>query len=217
MDLTILAQSAKGNGKRFKKKFRLGSSNNRADHLSKTFWSLQTNVKRFTLLRYLKMKALLGLCTDIEYRVLLDWPRVLEDVLFIDALRARNEGIPLETLFQRIAWVQKLDDMTCWSINLYYTLDKVVSYSIEEVRMTIRPVKKFSGYVRNSSSVGTKSRKSIYVPEPESFEWKEDVKRDYYAFFSVGEWNSGASGSFDLTLKMDHKSETETKFKIRKK
>lgn len=217
MDLTILAQSAKGNKKNFKKKFRLGSSNNRADNLSKTFWSVQTNVKRFTLLRYLKMKALMGLCSDLEYRVLLDWSGVLEDILFIDALRARNEGVPLETLFQRVAWVQKLDNMIPWGINLYFTLDNVVSYNIEEVRMTIRPVKKFSGYVRNSSSVGTKSKSTIYVPEPESFEWKEDVKKDFYTFFSVGEWNSGASGNFVLTLKMDHKSETGTKAKITKK
>jgi len=163
------------------------------------------------------MKSLMNLCTSIEYRLLLDWPGVLEDNLFIDALRAKREGVQLETLFQRIRWVQELDDIDPWGINLYFTLDGVIRYHILEERKTIRPVKKYSGYVRNSSAVGSKRKSQFVRPEAESFEWVEDVKIDYYTFFSVGEWNSGTPGSFVLTLKMDHKSETEPKEKIKKK
>jgi len=162
------------------------------------------------------MKATLGIATDIEYRLLLDWRGVLESDLFVDALRARNIGIDPELLFRRIAAVQKMEGLEPWSINLYYTLDGVISYHIEEVRMTIRKVKKFSGYVRNSSSVGTKSSRKVYTPEPESFEWFEDVKKDYFSFFSVGEWSSGASGNFVLTLTMDHSPKRKVNNKTKK-
>jgi len=154
------------------------------------------------------MKAILNLAEPLEYRLLLDWPGVLEDRLFVDALRAKIVLSDSELLFKRLAVLQRLEQLKEFSINLYFTLDGVVRYHISEQRVTIRPVKKFSGYVRNSSSVGSKRSSNISIPEPENFEWEFDVKKDYFTFLTVGELTSGVPGNLGLTLKMDQKSET---------
>jgi hypothetical protein len=75
-------------------------------------------------------------------------------------------------------------------------------------RRTIRKVKKYSGYVRNSSAVGSKRTSKVFIPEAESFEWNYNVEIDFYSYLTVGEFNSGLSGVVDFTLMMDQKSET---------
>lgn len=215
--LTVLEQSVKGGRIRGSRTIRFGSSNNQPNKLTKTFWSLESNVRKSTLLRYLSEKAILGLCSQLELRCLYDWPGVLEDDLFIAALRATRLELPMDLLFKRIAWMQRLEDTKEFSQNDFWTLEGVVNLHIIENRVTIRKGKKFSGYVRNSSSVGSKSSKVTYIPEPESFEWRFDVKKDYFQFFSVGEFVSGGPGSIALTPMMTKaKVETEPKQKRKK-
>jgi hypothetical protein len=61
-----------------------------------------------------------------------------------------------------------------------------------EVRKSIRKVKKYSGYVRNSSSVGSKkfSKTSNHIPE--TFEWSSYEELDYYEFLTVGRFSGTA-------------------------
>lgn len=214
--LTILEQSDKGKAFKGFRTIFFGSSNNCSNKLTKTFWSLQTNVRKTTLLRYLEMKAIFNQASKLEYRMLLDWPGVLEDELFVSALRAKLEGIDMETLFQRVAWLQKLEGEKEFSINLFHTLDGVVNFRFMECRVPIRKGKKFSGYVRNSSAVGSKNSKQTFIPEPESFEWTFDVKIDYFQFLSVGRFDSGTPGTVSVTPMMnpiDSKRSIKTKGK----
>jgi hypothetical protein len=148
------------------------------------------------------MKALMQELNEIEYRLLLDAPGVLEDNLFFDALRAWMTEVPREILWQRLETLQNIIGSDIWSQNLYYTLNGTVRFEIFELRSSIRKAQKYSGYVRNSSAVGSKKFSSKNVPEPEIFEWSNDVEIDYFLFLSVGELDPGIPGS-QIILKMD--------------
>lgn len=179
------------------------SSNITSNTLTETFWIIKTPFRRVTFLEYLQLKLLMGLSNSLEQRCLYDAPGVLENDLYIDALRAWMTDVPEKLLWERLQVLQKLLGMNIWSKNLYYTLEGVVAYEIMEVQKSIRKVEKYSGYVRNSSSVGSKRMNSISRQEPESFEWNNDVEIDFYGFLTVGEFYSGAPGDVLFTLMMD--------------
>jgi len=199
--LTILEQSGKGKVRNFRK-LHWDSANHKPETLTKTFWEVRTNYRKHKFIQYLQMKHLNGECNLTEYRCLLDAPGVLRDNLYIDALRAWMTDVPRRILWQRLATLQRLLQLPEWSLNLYYTYNGSVNYEIVEARQPIRKVKKFSGYVRNSSSVGSKRRSSSSRPDPESFEWNTNVEIDYYLFLTVGEFNSGLPGMLTVTPMM---------------
>lgn len=198
--LTILEQSV---SKRKVRNFRTitwGSSNNLANTLTKTFWETRTNFRKYTFIEYLQMRCLAGDCNFTEYRCMLDAPGVLRDNLFIDALRAWKTDVPKNILWQRLAALQRLLQRQQWSLNLYYTYNGCVTYELVEARSPIRKSSKYSGYVRNSSQVGSKRRSSSNRPEPESFEWNTNGEIDYYRFLTVGDFDSGLPGTSIITL-----------------
>jgi hypothetical protein len=139
------------------------------------------------------MKAFYQKDLDINLqRFLFDAPGVLEDNLFISLLKARELGVNQKVLSQRLNLLQRMLGLQEWSLNLYYTYNGVVAYEIMEVRSTIRKVKKYSGYVRNSSSVGSKRNSGTNKPEPEIFEWTALTEEiDYFQFLTVGRFSSG--------------------------
>lgn len=139
---------------------------------------------------------------ETEYKLLLDSPGVLEDNLFFDALRAWNTEVPDRILWKRLEILQGLLGTDIWNPNLYFTLNGTVRYEIYEMRSSIRKAQKYSGYVRNSSAVGSKRSSQKNVPEPEIFEWNNDVEIDYFLFLSVGELDPGTPGS-QIILKME--------------
>lgn len=199
--LTILEQSGKGKVRNFRK-LHWDSSNHKPETLTKTFWEVRTNYRKHKFIQYLQMKHLQGECNLTEYRCLIDAPGVLRDNLYIDALRAWMTDVPRHILWQRLATLQRLLHLPEWSLNLYYTYNGSVNYELVEARQPIRKVKKFSGYVRNSSSVGSKRRSSSSRPDPESFEWNTNVEIDYYLFLTVGEFDSGLPGMLTVTPMM---------------
>lgn len=198
--LTILLQSVSAKNVRHFRTHRWKSSNIQPNTLTETFWNSRTPFRKFTFIKYLQIKVLLGYANLIETRCCYDAPGVLEDDLFIDALRAWKTDVPRNILWQRLQLLQRLEGQPEWSENLYYTLDNCISYEIEEHRYSIRKVKKYSGYVRNSSAVGSKRGSKIFMPEPESFEWTTNVEKDYYHFLTVGEFDSGLPGDIIFTL-----------------
>lgn len=198
--LTILDQSVSSKRIRNFRSFTWGSSNNLPDTLTKTFWGIRTNIHKFRFIQYLQMKNLVGVISYTEYRCLLDAPGVLKDDLFIDALRAWKTDVPKNILWQRLATLQRLLRRPQWTLNLYYTYNGNVTYEIVEARSPIRKVKKYSGYVRNSSQVGSKRRLTSPKPEPERFEWNTNGEIDYYQFLTVGELDSGLPGGSTFTL-----------------
>jgi hypothetical protein len=206
--LTILEQSHHGERLKSFRTHQWKSSNNLPNDSSETFWSIKSPARKFTLIKYLQLKVLMGKASFVELSCCYDATGVLKDDLFIDALRAWKTDVPSNILWQRLQLLQRWLGLPEWSENLYYTLDKSVNYELQLTRRTIRKVKKYSGYVRNSSAVGSKRTSKVFIPEAESFEWNYNVEIDFYSYLTVGEFNSGLSGVVDFTLKMDQKSET---------
>jgi len=124
--------------------------------------------------------------------MLYDAPGVLSDNLFIDALRAQQSGVQLNILLQRLAKAQQWLSRRPWSLNLLCTYRNCVAYEIVELRKTIRKVKKYSGYVRNPSSVGSKRKKASSSHTPETFEWNTYEEIDWYEFLTVGKFSGSA-------------------------
>lgn len=187
---------------------RWNSANNLSNTYTKTCWRVRTKIHKHIFIQYLQMKVLMGMATLIEIRACYDAPGVLEDDLFISALRALKTDVPNKTLWQRLQALQRLDGRLEWSPNLYHTWNKEFGYVVEEIRSSIRKVKKFTGYVRNSSAVGTKSSHKIERLEPDKFEWSFEIGRNNFLFLTVGEFYSGAPGDVIFTLMKDQKSET---------
>ena len=197
---TILEQSVSDRKVDYFRTHKWKSSNNLPNTLTETFWNIRTPQRKFTFIEYLKLKVLTGQADYVEARCIYDAPGVLKDDLFIDALRAWKTDVPRSILWQRMQSLQRLIGRPVWSLNLYYTYNKCFVYEIEEIRRSIRKVKKYSGYVRNSSAVGSKKKSTISIPEPESFEWNSNVEYDFYHFLTVGEFDSGAPGDVFFTL-----------------
>lgn len=212
---TILYQSASRVKPRNFRTHKWRSSNNRSNTLTETFWVVRTPIRKFKYIEYLQLKVLLGLADNSEAQACYDAPGVLNDRLFIDALRAWKTTTPRNVLWQRLQLMQELLQRPVWSENLYYTYDGTFKYELEEIRRPIRKVKKYSGYVRNSSSVGSKRASGFTKPEPERFEWNLDVEIDYYQFLTVGEFDSGQPGKVFFALTRAKSSKRSPKNKKR--
>jgi len=177
------------------------SSSHQPNTQTETFWNIRTPQRKFTFIEYLQLKVLLGFANLTETRCCYDAPGTLKDDLFIDALRAWKTDVHSDILWQRLQLLQRLEQRTEWSMNLYYTLNNCVVYELEEIRRSIRKVNKYSGYVRNSSQVGSKRNLGSSRPEPEIFEWNSNERKiDYYHFLTVGEFFSGDPGNVIFTL-----------------
>jgi tRNA U34 5-carboxymethylaminomethyl modifying enzyme MnmG/GidA len=113
------------------------------------------------------------------------------DNLYLSLIRAKMTDVPGNILLRRLAKLQELLRQQPWSLNLYYTYKNCVTYELKEVRRSIRKGEKYSGYVRNSSSVGSKKNSRTQSPIPETFEWDSYEELDYFEFLSVGSFSSG--------------------------
>jgi hypothetical protein len=153
----------------------------------------------FKFIHFLKMKHFFHPLDVNLQRFLFDAPGVLQDSLFMSLLRAKCLGIEENVLLQRLNFVNRLTNRKEWSKNLMYQLEGVFSYEVEEVRTSIRKVKKYSGYVRNSSAVGSKRGFGTTKPEPGIFEWKPFIEEyDFFDFLSVGRFSTGLLSGKDI-------------------
>jgi hypothetical protein len=146
------------------------------------------------------MKMFFGNLSMVEYKCLMDAPGVLTDDLFIESLIASRQITDKDILLQRLNILQTLMNRKLWNTNLYYTMSGVTHYHIQECRKTIRKADKYSGYVRNNSSVGSKNTSKKFLPEPETFEWDNNEQIDFLRFLTVGELSTGMPGDILFTL-----------------
>lgn len=196
---TILAKSVKGKISRGFRTIRWNSSNIAPETATKTFWQVESNLRKFNFIEWLKMEYFFG-NPDLDLcRCLFDAPGVLKDDLYVELLLAKQQ-VSMELLVQRLNILQRLEGRRPWTYNHYYALSGNVNYFLLEIRQATRRATKFSGYVRNSSSVGSKSSNRVYIPEPEVVEWTNPVKIDYLKFLTVGEFTSGQPGDIFFTL-----------------
>jgi hypothetical protein len=198
--VTILDKSERGKILRGFHTHTWNSSNIAPETATKTFWQVETNMKKFNFIELLKMKYFFGDISLVELRCLFDAPRVLQDDLYVELLLAKQQ-VPMELLVERLNTIRQLLDLRPWNYNLLYSVLGSTNYRMLELRQAIRKATKFSGYVRNSSAVGSKNTKKIFQPEPEIFEWTMPVRIDYLLYLTVGEFTSGQPGSTIFTLK----------------
>lgn len=196
---TILWESSFGKPLKSFRNLTWRSSKQAADTPTETLWKVRTNFRLQTFTKYLKMRHFYEGLPVNQQRLLFDAPGVLRDDLFLALLRAKNEDVPLNILEARMQSMQRLLGQSPWTMNLLSTFDGVLSYEISEILKPIRKGKKYSGYVRNSSSVGSKRGFGKAKPEPETFEWNTESTIDFFTYFSVGQL-SLASGETSLIL-----------------
>lgn len=179
------------------------SSTTPSNKLERRFWRVVSNVKLNTFLTYMKLECLFGKITESDLQMLIDSPGIMADVVFLDALRAlRNNLTDAKTLGEDMSFLFQMGLIpTNYTPNLLYTLRGVVKSEITQETFSVRAAKKFSGYVRNSSSVGSKRKGNLSIPEPETGSWANPDVIDFFYFFSVGELNMGQPGSSKLALK----------------
>lgn len=179
------------------------SSTSPSNELSRSFWRIESNVKVSTFLLYKKLEWVFGVLSDADKQMLIDSPGFFKDDMFLDALRALSNNVTdLERLEDDFALLNLLGyNDTNFSPNLLYTLRGVVQYRTVLDTVSVRQAKKFSGYVRNSSSVGSKRMNKGSKPEPERSEWTIPSVFNFYHFFSVGEFSTGQPGADKLILK----------------
>lgn len=170
-------------------------SNNSAE----TFWTLQTNRRLQSFLEFQKLRFIFEHLPVMEQQNLLDAPGVFADRLFIDALRAKIDNVSTKTFEERLEICSFIaGKSSIWNRNLLKTWKGTTVYRICLHEKPIRKAKKFSGWVRNSSSVGSK-RFGATRPEPETFEWDNFSEIDYYKALTVGEF-PGTMGIQILSL-----------------
>lgn len=203
---TILEESSFGKSLKSYRTLRWRSSNNLPNTLTETFWHVRTNFRLHTFLKYLKIKSITEGLPLIETRLLIDFPGTLKDDLYLSALMAKDSDVPIDILMKRIRHLQGLLQSPLWGEGLLNTYSNCVSYEIMETRRTIRKVKKYSGYVRNPSSVGSKRNSSKVKPLPETFEWNSYEGIDFYEFLTVGKFSG-------ICLEMFYPDDDEIKSK----
>lgn len=159
----------------------------KADTPTETFWTVRTNFRLKTFIEYLKMKFFYEGLSLKEQQLLFDSPGFFRDDIYLALLRAKTDGHSLEILESRLEKLQRLLGISPkWGKHLVDTYNGVLSYEILLQTRSVRKGKKYSGYVRNSSAVGSKRRSGGVKPEPEIFEWNTERTIDYYAYFTVG-------------------------------
>lgn len=161
------------------------SSDQRPNSSTKTFWQLKVRGKYFTWLEMQKMEHFYNGLSVGELSALVDAPGSLSDLLWIDLLRAKrfhltNHEGNLDQLEKRLQVMQLSRGQSPWTKNLLYTYRGTVRYQLLQQRVAIGKVKKFSGWVRNSSAVGSKKKSKGTGYEPETFGVIKDESFDYF-------------------------------------
>jgi len=186
--MTPLCEFVKGNIVGPHRTLRWGSSTLPLNEIGKTFWSIETPLRKEKFLLLMKMKFLENDLCPILTQCLLDEPSSLRDELFVSsAIAARKNNVPLDKLWPRIEFIADLLNKPQFKKIILKQWENRFPYRVREYDVPTRKPKKFSGYVRNSSSVGSKRRLPRMEPDPETLQWDSGEKLDVLTFLTVGE------------------------------
>lgn len=140
--------------------FKLDSiSTNTEIRRSKTLWYIESNSKRETLLKYFRLRFLLfkNILSERELLLFFSFNEFFSIDLYSILLLEEREKIPLEVLLIRYErWCALRSKQNDLRRELLLQLENNVICFVTEAEASIGFFKKYSGYVRNSSSVGSK-------------------------------------------------------------
>jgi len=152
----------------------------------------------------MKLLFIQGKLSNKLQQAVLDHSGTLQDPIFRALAVAKVQtSVPLEELNDRLdRYMQLFGGRNLFRKELIPQWSGVIVVQISEKTFPIRPAKKFSGYVRNSSSVGSKKgNKFTFEPIPEKFSTERFEEYEFiYEAITVGEVVS-RSGNLSVTLK----------------
>lgn len=194
---TILWESRSVRKLRSFRTLRWKSSKQKPDSATETYWYVLTNFRLHSFLEFWKLKNFLEEI-PVELQMLLyDSPGVLKDDLYLSLLRAKSLNVSKDILLKRYVTLQILLGKRPWSRNLLKQLEGTLSYEIRLVTKPTRKGKRYSGYVKTPSAVGSKRGLGNSKPEPGTFEWNTEFVPDYFEYLTVGRLSS-ASGNISI-------------------
>jgi len=168
------------------------------------FWVMKTNVRLQTALNLLKLMFLHGELNLRLQACILDHPSTLSDEIFRAIAVAKvtkdvNPEVLMDNLDKILSLIGKPN---IYRKRLIRQWLGTIGIQIKEISQPIVPSKRYTGYVRNSSSVGSKRQNKIsFEPIPEKFASEMFEMFDLILeSITVGEVVS-RSGNFTITLK----------------
>jgi len=195
----ILWESSLGNFMKGSRNLHWKSSVPPTNNSAETFWHVQTNLRLQTFLLLKKMEFLFTGISIMEQQLLFDAPGVMKDKFFLGCISAYQSEVPKELLDRRLKIVCSIFDFPEIGTPLIKQIRGTARYRIRLIQNPIRKAKKFSGWVRNSSAVGSK-RQTGSRPEPGTFKWDVGDEIDYFHILTVGEFSMNQEIKF-LSLK----------------
>jgi len=162
---------------------------------SKAFWNVWSNVTEETMLKFLRLRIFWGLANDFEKEFSFSHPRILNDLQFNVLLTAlATTELGRKELAERLKrFLNFIGHKFDFHEDLLKQWENHIKISGATSFGPIGKHKAFSGWVRNSSSVGSKRSVKSSTPEPLSEEFTED-KFDEFEFLlkaiSVGSFES---------------------------
>ena len=172
-----------------------GSSNNFTNVPTVTLWRVRTQSSLQNFIELMKLRYFFGeINNPDELRMFFDLPGLFNDELFLDFIKAR-EVVELNLLVKRYNVLRRVFfQQKEISKNLMFSLLGNMYWKIEEVRFSVRAAKNYSGYVRNSSAVGSKRSSGGVRTEPENTDWQKVDEKDFFQFLTVGASLPGLPG-----------------------
>lgn len=143
-----------------------------------TFWKVQSNMKRDKFIHYCKLRLLYETTDGKEQQFLFD--AIDFDPFFVACYKLKGN---LED--DRVGKIAVLFGLKNYTRKLYRQWNGNVKFHIIEIGRPIGKITKFSGYVRSSSSVGSKRPNKTNL-DPRTEIWTEELEYNYVELLTVG-------------------------------
>jgi len=147
------------------------------------------------MLKFFRLRFFWGLTNSIEEDLMFNCPEFIEDPEFemLLALLANTNMTRSDIASKAEKAFSFIGKEFNFSLNLIRQWENNIWIMAEEMELPITRHKAYSGWVRNSSSVGTKSKSSFSIPEGLSEEFSEDNFNEFnflYSLISVGSYEA---------------------------
>jgi len=144
--------------------------------------------------------------------LLFNLPEFFSSEEFVACTRVFASGLPKKTIRTRLNNWRIFNGKPPLTFEKYRSMKSTVRYSFTEFGLTLRPAKKFSGWVRHQNDQGSLRREPV-LPEPHPSDFTDIVEFDLFMILSVGKvtlLNTSLSLSPD-----DDSKESKQKFLIK--
>jgi len=162
---------------------------------SEAFWHVRSTFNEDSTLRFLRLMYFWNQLSDEAIELAFDHPRFLRSVEFNVLLKtlATTELTRLEIMGRMERALSILNRKSEFRELLLPQWINNIHLVAERETRSIRTHKRFSGWVRNASSIGSKHRSDVFIPEPLLEDYPEESFDEFeflYGLVSVGNLES---------------------------